>query len=167
MKTKWLGRLVATMFVASQAISLAPTLAQETVATNTSGTLTVTFTKLRSSKGVLRVTLFDALQEGKGFPGDTKKSREAKVIELSKVVPDGAKETTVTFDGLSQGTYAVAAFHDENNNNKMDTHWYGKPKEGSAASNDPRPKMRAPRWSEAKFEVPENGKDISVAMWYP
>ncbi|MBC8136512.1 MAG: DUF2141 domain-containing protein [Fibrella sp.] len=142
------------------------TVAQETAIT-TPGTLSVTFTRLRSNKGVLRVTLFDASKEGKGFPGDTKSAREAKVIELSQAVPAGGKETTVTFDGLASGTYAVAAFHDENSNNKMDTHWYGKPKEGSAASNDPRPKMRAPKWSEAKFELPETGKKISVSLWYP
>lgn len=140
--------------------------AQET-ATNPPGTLSVTFVKLRSTRGVLRVTLFDSSQEGKGFPGDAKKARESKVIELSKAVAEGAKETTVTFSGLVGGTYAVAAFHDENNNNKMDMHWYGKPKEGSAASNDPRPKMRAPRWNEAKFTLPESGKSINVAMWYP
>lgn len=167
MARKWLVAIGAVCFVAAGGAAFLPqTLAQGTAA-DPPGILSVTFTKLRSNKGVLRVTLFDASRDGKGFPDDAKNARDAKVIDLAKTVAEGTKETTITFAGLPSGTYAVAAFHDENNNNKMDTHWYGKPKEGSAASNNPRPKMRAPRWNEAKFAVPEVGKSISVVMWYP
>ena len=96
-----------------------------------------------------------------------KAAKFVQVIELTKVGGSGATQTTVTIPNLAPGTYAVAALHDENNNNKMDTHWYGKPKEGSGASNDPRPKMRAPKFGEAKFDLPNGGKSVSVKMWYP
>lgn len=131
------------------------------------GTLTLTITGLRSTKGTLRIALFDATKNGKGYPADANAAKESRLVELSTVGGKGATQTTVVFPALPGGTYAVAVLHDENSNNKMDTHWYGKPKEGSGASNDPRPKTRAPRFGEAKFELPNTGKNLQVKMWYP
>ena len=39
------------------------------------------------------------------------------------------------FDNLPPGTYAVGAYHDENNNDHMDTDFLGLPSEGYALSN--------------------------------
>jgi len=37
--------------------------------------------------------------------------------------------------GIPPGTYAIACYHDENDNGKLDTNFLGIPKEGTGASN--------------------------------
>lgn len=37
--------------------------------------------------------------------------------------------TYIDIDGLPEGVYALAIFHDENGNNELDTNWLGLPKE--------------------------------------
>ena len=53
------------------------------------------------------------------------------------------------------GTYAVAASHDANGNGRTDTNWVGIPTEAWGVSNNVRPRLRAPRFEEAAFELPE------------
>jgi uncharacterized protein (DUF2141 family) len=129
--------------------------------------LTLSFTGFRNLKGQLRVTIFDDSQRGKGYPGDIKYARETRVIDLS--APNPHPETVnVEFAGLPAGTYAIAALHDENRNNRMDTHWYGKPREGGAASNNPRPRFGPPRYRDAKFTLNAAEKrTLSITVQYP
>jgi uncharacterized protein (DUF2141 family) len=48
----------------------------------------------------------------------------------------------------------LAAFHDENDNGKLDTNWIGIPKEGLASSNNAKGRMGPPKWRDASFEYP-------------
>ncbi|WP_299522107.1 DUF2141 domain-containing protein [Winogradskyella sp.] len=59
----------------------------------------------------------------------------------------------VTFENLSEGTYAVSTFHDENDNGKMDSNFLGIPKEDYACSNNAKGFMGPPKWKDAKFEL--------------
>lgn len=170
-----MNRLNVALLAATVAVMLpAFVRAQETGTAATRaepGTLSVKIEALRSHRGTVRVLLFDAAKdgkgkEGKGYPADQKAAKSMQIAEI-KNLPEGVNEVTVLFPNLAPGTYAIAALHDENNNGKMDTHWYGKPKEGAAASNNPRPKNRAPRFGEAKFELPDAGKVITARMQYP
>lgn len=147
--------LVAPRPVSAQTPAPAP-------ATSGNATVSVHITAFRNTKGVARVSLFST---DKGFPD--KNAAQSQVVDLSKSLTGDARDITVTFLNLAPGTYAVSVLHDENNNKKMDSHWYGKPKEGVATSNNPRPKMRTPRWNEAKFDVPASGKTVEIAVWYP
>jgi uncharacterized protein (DUF2141 family) len=63
-----------------------------------------------------------------------------------------APVTVIVFD-VAPGTYAAAAHHDANANGKVDTNFLGIPREGYAVSNDPRPRFRAPRFSEAQVTI--------------
>ena len=129
--------------------------------------LFVSFSGFRNLRGELRVSLFDATQNGKGYPGDIKFAKETQTIDLTKVPADTAI-INVKFTGLPDGTYAIAALHDENRNHRMDTYWYGKPREGGAASNNPRPRFGPPRWRDARFEFEAaTGKVMSVKVQYP
>ena len=56
-----------------------------------------------------------------------------------------------TFRAVPAGTYAVAAFHDANDNGKLDT-VMGIPKEGYAFSRNPKVHVRAPHFIEASFD---------------
>jgi uncharacterized protein (DUF2141 family) len=59
----------------------------------------------------------------------------------------------VMFDGLERGQYAVTVYHDKNDNRRFDKNWIGMPKEAWGVSNNVRPRLRAPRFDEAVFEV--------------
>ena len=69
---------------------------------------------------------------------------------------------TVVFDNLAAGTYAVGAYHDENNNDHLDTNVLGLPTEGYALSNGVRPVMSKPTFQQAAFTVGNAG---AAARW--
>ncbi len=56
---------------------------------------------------------------------------------------------TITFPDVAAGTYAVACFHDENGNGKLDTGMFGIPTEGAvqAMSEATRARLRSGPWS--------------------
>jgi len=66
---------------------------------------------------------------------------------------------TITFMGVPNGIYAISMFHDENDNNKMDTALFGIPKEDYGCSNNATGFMGPPKWQDAKFQI--NNKSIT------
>ena len=64
-----------------------------------------------------------------------------------------AGQTSVTFDGLPDGDYAVRAFHDLNGDGKMNTNPFGMPVEPFAFSNNAVGNMGPASWERAKFAV--------------
>jgi len=62
-----------------------------------------------------------------------------------------AGQTSVTFDGLPDGDYAVRAFHDLNGDGKMNTNPFGMPVEPFAFSNNAVGNMGPASWERAKF----------------
>jgi len=63
-----------------------------------------------------------------------------------------AKNITVTFDDITDGKYAIALFHDENENKKLDKNFFGIPKEGYAFSNNPTT-LFEPSFDDISFEL--------------
>jgi uncharacterized protein (DUF2141 family) len=117
-------------------LSLAPLCATE---------LIVTVTGVASDKGEIGCALFRAPE---GFPMDS-----AKATGLWQKAKTGSVECR--FTNLSPGSYAVAVSHDLNANRKTDTNFVGMPKEDWGVSNNARPRLRAPRFEEARFDVKE------------
>jgi uncharacterized protein (DUF2141 family) len=72
---------------------------------------------------------------------------------------------TCTFSGIAPGTYAVALFHDENGDGKLDTNFMGVPREGVGVSNNKLRSFGPPRWDDAKFPL---GADLvlDVSLHY-
>ncbi|MDJ0784907.1 MAG: DUF2141 domain-containing protein [Desulfosarcinaceae bacterium] len=69
------------------------------------------------------------------------------------------------FKAMPAGTYAVSVSHDLNGNRKVDTNFFGIPKEAWGVSNNVRPAFRPPRFDEAKFTVPdEDPLVITIAI---
>ncbi len=56
---------------------------------------------------------------------------------------------------LPSGKYAVAIFHDRNDNGELDRNLIGIPKEPYAFSREPSSKWRAPDWGEIAVDTPE------------
>lgn len=107
--------------------------------------LVVNVSGVTSDKGEIGCALF---RGASGFPMDSAKATSVRIQ---------AKAGTVEckFANLSPGKYAVSVSHDLNANRKTDTNFVGMPKEDWGVSNNVRPRLRAPRFEEAGFEIKE------------
>ncbi|WP_422105246.1 DUF2141 domain-containing protein [Winogradskyella sp.] len=76
-------------------------------------------------------------------------------------ISDNACE--VTFENIPEGTYAVSIFHDENDNDKLDSNFIGIPKEDYGCSNNAKGFMGPPKWKDAKFEL-KSDKTITITL---
>ena len=70
----------------------------------------------------------------------------------------------VAFNGLENGEYAIALFHDENSNKKLDKNFFGVPKEGYGISNNPKTLLE-PTFKDAEFSL-QNDKNIKIEVNY-
>ena len=111
---------------------------------------------LRSAKGQLMVCL---TKSPKAFPDCSKDSSAIK-----KLVP-ASQASSMAFNNVAPGTYAVAIVHDENGNNKMDLRLFI-PREGFAFSRNPAIRMGPPKFGSASFEVGGDDVNQSVKMKY-
>jgi uncharacterized protein (DUF2141 family) len=130
--------------------------AQSNPNSDTNADLTIDITDLRDAKGSIRISVYSAPD---GFMKDDSKANAKGVVSAS------ADRKYITFH-LPPGKYAVALFHDENDNGKLDTNFLGIPTEGYGVSNNPKPKFRAPRYKEALFDLPKEGKSANISLQY-
>jgi uncharacterized protein (DUF2141 family) len=108
-----------------------------------SGSVVVTISGIKSDAGQIGCGLF---RSADGFP---MKSEKAEM----RWQPARKGSVTCVFEGLPPGQYAVSASHDLNGNRKTDTNFLGLPREDWGVSNNVRPAMRPPRFSEAGFAM--------------
>ena len=69
------------------------------------------------------------------------------------------------FKDIPNGAYAIAVFHDENGNGKLDKNFLGMPKEGYGFSNNVRPSFRGATFKESRF-VLNGDKKIVIKLGY-
>lgn len=123
----------------------------------TKAVLSVRFVSLRSNNGQIGCGLYAS---EKGFPKD----RGAAIQTRWCAIAD--KESSCAFDPIAAGTYAVACFHDENNNGILDTGAFGIPTEGMVASNHAKGFMGPPSFKDAKFSFPGAATELRLKMGY-
>lgn len=88
---------------------------------------------------------------------------KTKAIAVEGKVVD--KNGTVSFKlDLPFGEYAIAVFHDINNNGVLDQTFIGIPKEPYAFSQKLKSKWRAPTYSDVKFQFNQAGQALSVSL---
>jgi uncharacterized protein (DUF2141 family) len=63
---------------------------------------------------------------------------------------------------IQQGEYAIALYHDKNNNAVCDSNFFGIPTEGFGFSNNVRPFLSAPSFRKAKINLVE---DTTIFIW--
>ena len=114
--------------------------------------LTVEVHNVRVFTGAVYVAIF---KPGKDFP-------EGKPIEGKKV--DASHERVQIAFSVEPGEYAIAVYHDENSNGKMDKRIFGIPKEPFGFSNDFRPKLSAPKFSDCEVKVGDSGKTVRIKL---
>jgi uncharacterized protein (DUF2141 family) len=121
------------------------------------GAITVRVNGLRSNEGQVGCALYSS---AKGFPKDASAALETRFCPIDK------NSSACVFRPVPPGTYAIACFHDENGNGKLDTGLFGIPKEGVCASNGATGFMGPPSFGDAKFDTSGTPRDVSVRMKY-
>ncbi|GLU43018.1 DUF2141 domain-containing protein [Allomuricauda sp. NBRC 101325] len=106
-------------------------------------TLTVKVGNVSSAEGKVNVAVYNSKDGFLSFD---------KVLKNHGV---SARKGSVdlTIKDLPTGEYALAIFHDENNNGKLDTNWLGIPKEKVAFSNAKMKTFGPPKYKECAFTV--------------
>ncbi|SFM26256.1 DUF2141 domain-containing protein [Rugamonas rubra] len=80
------------------------------------------------------------------------------------VVAPVTGSNTVLVKDLPPGDYAIAVFHDENGNGKMDANAFGIPTERIGFSNDARGNMGPPGFDSARLSLPVGGASIQFSL---
>ena len=104
--------------------------------------ITVAITNLRNNKGHVLISLF---KEGEGYPNHPEKAFRVGQATIS------GNMATITFAGVPAGSYAVIILHDQNDDQKMNTNFFGLPREGYGFSNNVMGLFGPPGYSSAKF----------------
>ena len=108
-------------------------------------------------KGLVKIELF-------GEKDFMKKSGKLRRIRVP--AEDGSIKLCINLP--APGEYAVVGYHDKDGNRKLKKAWNFKPKEPYGVSNNPKiESLRLPKWSEAGFQVPMNGVDITLELVDP
>ena len=118
--------------------------------------IVVTISGLKSNEGGVYVGLY----------ATPSKFLNGTQVDAMKKVAASTAPITVVFDNLAPGTYAVGAYHDENNNDHLDTNFIGLPTEGYALSNGVRAVTSKPTFQQAAFTVGNAGAAVSLQIRY-
>ncbi len=107
--------------------------------------LTVSIKNIVSDKGMLRVGIFNSQTDF------------LKKQLYGQIVKSKSGDVQVVFENIPEGTYAVSIIHDENENEELDSNFFGIPNEGFGFSNDAMGTFGPPSFEKASFKLTENG----------
>ena len=117
--------------------------------------ITVPISNLKTNAGQVRCALF---RTAAGFPREPNRA-------FAQVVGTMSGRTAICrFAQVPEGRVAITAFHDENNNGKIDLRFGLIPKEGIGWSRNLRVSMRAPRFEEVAFDYAGGATIISITL---
>ncbi len=105
--------------------------------------LTVTVRQVRSTQGIIAISVFDSAQTFLGY--------HREIVARDVVANQG--DMPIVFKGLPPGEYAVVAYHDENNSGDIDTNFLGIPTEGFGFSNGAKAFLGPPEFKDAAVPV--------------
>jgi uncharacterized protein (DUF2141 family) len=115
---------------------------------------TIIITNVEHGKGYIDVKIYDSKES-------FLKEDLAKEIVRKKATKG---ETVVPLSKIHEGQIAIVIFHDEDNNGKLKTGLFWRPKEGYAFSNNYKPKS-PPKFSKASIQL-IHGKPVKIELNY-
>ena len=113
----------------------------------------VTITGIENTDGTIKIGIYDSKSS---FP------TSGKEIQGAKVKPTKTGSLNYTFENLPDGDYAIAVWHDENGNKKLDKK-FGIPKENYGFSKNIFGFFGPPDFEDVSFKV-ANGKVIKLTI---
>lgn len=128
----------------------------------TGSTLTVEINGIRNVKGNVCMSMFNSPD---GYPDSASKAVLAKCFTVV------SSSFEVRIEGVTDGRYAIALWHDENRDEKLNYNFLGIPKEGLAFSENGKPRITPPppgppSFNSISFEVKGEPKRTSTKMTY-
>jgi uncharacterized protein (DUF2141 family) len=123
---------------------------------DSSTSIRVKVTDLRSNDGKVGLTLFNTAE---GFPGNPNNAIDKKYVDVTN------KTAFATFEKVPPGKYAIAVYHDEDEDGEIETNFIGIPKEGIGSSNNPKSRMGPPRYEDCEFDTRKT-QELTIIMKY-
>ena len=117
--------------------------------------LTITVNDINEVKGQLRIGLFSNAENFKLKANPV----DSAVIEVT------SKTISYTFKHLNNGTYAVAVYHDENDDGILNKRQLGIPVEGFGFSNFQTKQRKPPDFNEVSFEL-KTDLTLNIPLFY-
>lgn len=131
--------------------------------------LWVTIEGVESSSGTLMVGLYDSGEHFRSAIANAGKvgllNDRSRLVGIAMRAIAGSQ--SVVFTDLKPGTYAIIAFHDVNDNGKLDENWLGKPTEGYGFSNNAEGFLSAPSFKNASVLLGSHDLSIVITLKYP
>jgi uncharacterized protein (DUF2141 family) len=112
---------------------------------------------MRVAKGNITITI---------YPDDPAHFLDGKYKLDRQQLPVTLPVTSACFSVAAPGHYAVALFHDENDNHHLDTNALGIPTEGYGFSNNPTLYFGPPDLSRVRFSVHAGDNPVAIQMKY-
>jgi uncharacterized protein (DUF2141 family) len=116
-------------------------------------TITVNVGKVKVAKGDIRASLCE-----------NEAAYKADKCGADIVMKAIAGTTTLRFENVKPGTYAIQLFHDKNSNGDMDYNFVGYPKEGYGLSNNIKPGLSKPGFKPVSFIVENTDVTQSINL---
>ena len=124
---------------------------------NQSQSISFNISNIKNDKGYVLIALYNS---EKGFPDKpalTFKKQRVKAVK---------GQLTIVFTDIPPGKYAAGIVHDENDNQKLDTGFFGIPKEGFCFSNQAMGTVGPPSFQSASISVLNKPVSQNLKMSY-
>jgi uncharacterized protein (DUF2141 family) len=120
-------------------------------------TISVPVSGLHNNNGNVRCGLYNSAAS---FPNDGQQFQGV-------VAPIANQQATCVFSNVPPGTYAVAVFHAEHGEEKMQTGLFGQPKEGYGFSRNATGSFGPPSFGAAAYAYSGGAVNFPVTLTYP
>ena len=118
------------------------------------GNLFIQVSNIQEAQGTVWVGIYDS--QGAFL------HKEQAILKHEPIRQTG--QLLVQIDDLPYGTYAVALFHDQNNNGELDLNWLGAPIEPFAFSAPLASNWRLPKFAEVAFPFRHSGQQLQMQL---
>ncbi len=121
--------------------------------------LPVEVTNIGTAKGTIRAALYNNASDFSNW---------SNPVAYKQVSPTASGTVRLQVPIPQSGKYALAIYHDLNNNNQLDVNALGIPKEPYAFSKTPESKWKAPTFDDVAFstqQVPAAGLKLALKTW--
>ena len=118
------------------------------------GKITIKVQGIKNKKGSISIAIFKSDDDFKN----------EKFSHVTRIKADS--EVIHTFEKIEYGVYAVAVYHDENDNLKLDLNLVGFPKEGYGFSNNIKGVLGPPKFKDTSFQINQSISNFTIQLIY-
>ncbi|MEM1120027.1 MAG: DUF2141 domain-containing protein [Bacteroidota bacterium] len=118
-------------------------------------TIKLTVENIQKAKGHLMIAV---------YAGAANFLQDNQAVVQEKALVEKTGLFCIDLPNLPPDEYAIAVYHDVNNNQKLDTNIFGIPTEPYGFSNNARSKWGPPKYEVARFGLNESEKDLVIRV---